>query len=89
MPKPRNSSWNAFWDLATEITDEGWFGEIRIPFSTLRFEIPDSSLRGSTHAVWLDERRFVEATGKRGVITSLDQITAAVAGDAGTVVVPN
>lgn len=33
--------------------------------------------------------RFVEATGRRGVITSLDQITAAVAGGAGTVVVPN
>jgi carbamate kinase len=32
--------------------------------------------------------RFVEATGKRGVITSLDHITDAVAGDAGTVVVP-
>jgi carbamate kinase len=32
--------------------------------------------------------RFVEATGGTGVITSLDQITAAVAGDAGTVVVP-
>jgi carbamate kinase len=30
--------------------------------------------------------RFVETTGRRGVITSLDQITAAVAGDAGTVV---
>jgi carbamate kinase len=33
--------------------------------------------------------RFVETTGRRGVITSLDQITAAVAGDAGTVVVPS
>ncbi len=32
--------------------------------------------------------RFVEATGRTGVITSLDQITAAVAGDAGTIVVP-
>lgn len=32
--------------------------------STLRFEIPDSSLRGSTHAVWLDERQFVTAVGK-------------------------
>ena len=31
--------------------------------STLRFEIPDSSLRGSTHAVWLDERRFVTSVG--------------------------
>lgn len=32
--------------------------------------------------------RFVEATGKPGIITSLDQITAAIAGDAGTVVLP-
>ena len=32
--------------------------------------------------------RFVDATGRRGVITSLDQIIAAVAGDAGTVVLP-
>lgn len=35
---PRNSSWNAFWDLETTVTEEGWFGEMRIPFSTLRFE---------------------------------------------------
>jgi hypothetical protein len=35
---PRNMSWNAFWDLETQVTDQGWFGEIRIPFSTLRFE---------------------------------------------------
>ena len=33
--------------------------------------------------------RFVETTGRRGVITSLDQITSAVAGDAGTVVLPS
>jgi len=32
--------------------------------------------------------RFVAATGSRGVITSLDQITEAVAGRAGTVVLP-
>jgi uncharacterized protein DUF5916 len=35
---PRNTSWNAFWDLETQITDEGWFGELRVPFSSLRFE---------------------------------------------------
>ena len=33
--------------------------------------------------------RFVEATGRRAVITSLDRITDAVAGTAGTVVVPD
>lgn len=41
---PRNTSWNAFWDLATQVTDEGWFGEIRVPFSSLRF---DSAADGS------------------------------------------
>lgn len=35
---PRNSSWNAFWDLETQFTEQGWFGEMRIPFSSLRFE---------------------------------------------------
>jgi hypothetical protein len=35
---PRNTSWSTFWDLETRITDEGWFGEMRIPFSSLRFE---------------------------------------------------
>ncbi|HWP82873.1 MAG TPA: DUF5916 domain-containing protein [Bacteroidota bacterium] len=37
-PFPFNSSWNTFWDVATSLTDEGWFVEMRIPFSSLRFE---------------------------------------------------
>jgi hypothetical protein len=42
---PRGVSWNSFWDLETRITDEGWFGEMRIPFSSLRFETePDGSV---------------------------------------------
>ena len=35
---PRAIGWNTFWDLETRITDEGWFGEMRIPLSSLRFE---------------------------------------------------
>lgn len=31
--------------------------------STLRFEVNDTSLRGSTHAVWLSNREFVTAIG--------------------------
>ena len=31
--------------------------------STLRFEIPTSTLRGNTHAVWLDEHSFVTSVG--------------------------
>jgi hypothetical protein len=35
---PVNTSWNAFWDAAVTRTDEGWFAEMRIPFSSLRFQ---------------------------------------------------
>jgi hypothetical protein len=33
-----NLSWNTFWDYQSQITDDGWFGEMRIPLSSLRFE---------------------------------------------------
>ena len=32
-----DSSWDPVWDVATEVTGEGWFVEMRIPFSQLRF----------------------------------------------------
>ncbi len=38
---PINESWNTFWDAATTVTDEGWFAEMRIPFSSLRFQDAD------------------------------------------------
>ena len=33
-----NISWNTFWDLETRIGEDGWSGEMRIPFSSLRFK---------------------------------------------------
>ena len=33
-----NLSWNTFWDVETVCNDKGWFVEIRIPFSSLRFQ---------------------------------------------------
>ncbi len=36
-----NNSWNTFWDVATVQTDEGWFAEMRIPFSSLGFQNVD------------------------------------------------
>ena len=33
-----NSTWNTFWDVAVKRTGEGWFAEMRIPFSSLRFQ---------------------------------------------------
>jgi Domain of unknown function (DUF5916) len=42
---PAGISWNTHWDLKTRITDDGWFGEMRVPFSSLRFEAePDGSV---------------------------------------------
>ncbi len=39
-----NDDWNGVWDVKTTRTDEGWFAEIYIPFSTLQFK-NDSILR--------------------------------------------
>jgi len=35
---PINVNWNTFWDVKTVKTDQGWFVEMRIPFSSLRFQ---------------------------------------------------
>jgi len=35
---PFNMTWNTFWDVETAINEEGWFAEIRIPISSLRFQ---------------------------------------------------
>jgi hypothetical protein len=32
-----NYSWNTFWDVKTTRDDKGWYVEMRIPFSSLRF----------------------------------------------------
>ncbi|MEM1096499.1 MAG: DUF5916 domain-containing protein [Bacteroidota bacterium] len=33
-----NSSWNTYWDAAVVQNDEGWFAEMRIPYSSLGFQ---------------------------------------------------
>jgi len=35
--QPWNTDWNAFWDAATSRGPDAWTAEIRIPFSSLRF----------------------------------------------------
>ncbi len=39
-----NASWNTFWDVATARTDEGWFAEMRIPYSSLGFQDQDGDV---------------------------------------------
>jgi hypothetical protein len=35
---PVNKNWNTFWDVKAIRNKEGWFVEMRIPFSSLRFQ---------------------------------------------------
>ncbi len=42
--------------------------------STLRFEVPTSSLRGSTHAVWLDATSFVTSVGNHLYLFDVDRM---------------
>ncbi len=37
-PSFMNSSWNTFWDVKTSRDDKGWYVEMRIPFSSLKFK---------------------------------------------------
>jgi len=35
---PFNNSWNTFWDVKTTRNEQGWYLEMRIPFSSMRFK---------------------------------------------------
>ena len=35
--EPINESWNTFWDVKTSRNEKGWFLELRIPLSSMRF----------------------------------------------------
>jgi len=39
-----NQDWNAFWDAAGTMTDYGWSVEIRIPFSSVGFQVVDGQV---------------------------------------------
>jgi uncharacterized protein DUF5916/cellulose/xylan binding protein with CBM9 domain len=39
-----NRDFNTYWDAESTVTEEGWFTEIRIPFSSLRFQEQDGKV---------------------------------------------
>lgn len=41
---PMNLSWNNFWDAKAVITEEGWFAEIRVPWSSVQYQIVDGKV---------------------------------------------
>ncbi len=54
---PFNDSWNTFWDVETVVNHEGWFAEIRIPISSIRFQDNgDSTIMGITVWRWIPHK---------------------------------
>ena len=61
-----NTSWNTFWDVATTRDDQGWYAEMRIPFSSLGFQDQDGvvEMGMSTH-------RYISRKNERHVFPSI------------------
>ena len=41
---PINMNWNTFWDVKTTMDDQGWYVEMCIPISSLRFQSTDQTI---------------------------------------------
>jgi hypothetical protein len=63
-----NSSWDSFWDSETTVTEEGWFVEVRIPFSTIGFQVDDEGRA----EMGLTVTRLVSRTGERVTFPAID-----------------
>ena len=63
-----NENWDGFWDANTTITDEGWFVEVRIPFSTIGFQ-PDDAGRA---IMGLTVTRLVSRINERVTFPAID-----------------
>ena len=64
----QNDNWDSFWTTKTRITGEGWFVEVRIPFSSLGFQ-PDDAGRA---VMGLTVTRLVSRLGERVTFPEID-----------------
>lgn len=64
----QNDNWDSFWTTNARITDEGWFVEVRIPFSSLGFQ-PDETGRA---VMGLTVTRLVSRLGERVTFPAID-----------------
>jgi hypothetical protein len=49
-------NWNSVWDCATYRDDRGWYAEIRIPFSSIRYRGAPSMIWGLQVYRWIHDR---------------------------------
>ncbi|HET9468236.1 MAG TPA: hypothetical protein VFO48_07490 [Vicinamibacterales bacterium] len=55
-----DGDFEAIWEVATSITSDGWNAEFRIPFSQIRFTVPDGA-----QSVWgFQVRRDIQQTSE-------------------------
>jgi hypothetical protein len=63
-----NDNWDGFWEAKTAIADGGWFVEVRIPFSTIGFQVD-----GEGRAVMgLTVTRLVSRLNERVTFPAID-----------------
>jgi hypothetical protein len=63
-----NENWDAFWTSRTTVTADGWFAEVRIPFSTIGFRV-DADGRA---IMGLTVTRLVSRLGERVTFPAID-----------------
>ncbi len=89
----RNNDWNAVWECRTSIDDQGWYVEIAIPLSQLRFKqgvgetrwglnVARSIVRKNEETYWVPYPRIQAANGfaylsNAGVLNGLRDLPSA------------
>ncbi|HSJ09377.1 MAG TPA: carbohydrate binding family 9 domain-containing protein, partial [Longimicrobiales bacterium] len=64
----QNPSWDTFWDSRVTVTGEGWFAEVRIPFSSLGFVVDDAQRA----VMGLTVTRLVSRSAERVTFPAID-----------------
>ncbi len=65
-PSPGTPSWNAFWDVEVSRDNRGWFAEMRVPFSSLRFQEVDGRV-----VMGLSVNRLIGRNNERHVFPAI------------------
>lgn len=67
--KSMNTSWNTYWDVKTTMDDQGWTLEMRIPLSSLRFQV-----NGNSTVMGINTQRYIPAKNETDIFpeTSLE-----------------
>jgi hypothetical protein len=61
-----NNSWNTFWDVKTVQNGDGWFAEMRIPYSSLGFQVIDDKVE-----MGMISYRYIARKGERHIFPAI------------------